>query len=206
MSGPLAIEPPWDQRLGSLIARRLASTGLHPNAVTTASLLAGLAAGGLFGLGGAWADWGAVAFAVAFFIDHIDGELARLTDKSSTLGHYYDFVVGGIILAALFIGMGVGLAGGALGDWSIVLGVVAGLTVAVIFSVRLDLQLDAGKEATQQPNFLGFEIEDVMYLVVPIAWAGGLLPFLTLAGFGAPFFLLWQYLASRRIRARGPAS
>ena len=72
MSRSFVIEPPWDQCLGSLIARALATTGIHPNTVTTVSLLAGLAGGVLLGLGGGWADLGVALFAVGFFIDHVE--------------------------------------------------------------------------------------------------------------------------------------
>jgi hypothetical protein len=65
----------------------------------------------------------------------------------------------------------------------------------VTFVLRMELERRAGKAATRQPNLLGFEVEDVMYLVGPITWLGLLQPFLILAGIGAPLFallVLWQ--------------
>ena len=132
---------------------------------------------------------------LSFWLDHADGELARLTGRSSTFGHYYDLAVGGAVLTALFIGMGIGLRDAGLGAWSVELGLAAALATAVIFAVRMALERRAGKAATAQPNLLGFEVEDVMYLVVPVTWLDLLPPFLLLAGIGAPLyalFVVWQ--------------
>ena len=61
------------------------------------------------------ANWGAGVFVLARFLDHFDGELARLTGQSSRLGYYLDYVSGGLSYCALFAGMGIGLPGGDLG-------------------------------------------------------------------------------------------
>lgn len=202
MTRSLSVDPPWDQRFARLLAGALARTAVSPNTVTSVSLIIGIVAAGLFALGGSLADWGGLCFLFAFFIDHIDGELARATNSTSVFGHYFDIVAGGIVLASVFVGIGIGLSTGPLGDLSIFLGAISGLAIAIIFSVRLDLEQRAGSEATRQPNFLGFEIEDVMYLLAPVAWLGLLGPFLVLASVGAPVFLVWQLVMSRRHRVR----
>lgn len=189
------ISPPWDQRLARLLVRPLARTSLSPNHVTTLSLLAGLGSGVLYGLGGELGFWGAVMLALAIFIDHADGELARLTGRTSEFGHYYDNVVGGVILVAAFIGMGIGLRGGDFGTWSIAFGISAGISSAIVFGIRLD----AGRsDSLVQPSFAGFEIEDVLYLIVPITWLGWLETFLALAGIGTPIYLAFQIWQLRR--------
>ena len=132
---------------------------------------------------------------LSFWLDHADGELARMTGRTSSFGHYYDLAAGGAVLVALFVGIGIGLRDGTLGALAIGLGAGAGLATAVIFALRMELERRAGKAATRQPNLLGFEVEDVMYLVGPITWLGLLQPFLILAGIGAPLFallVLWQ--------------
>jgi hypothetical protein len=75
------------------------------------------------------------------------------------------------------------------------LGVAAGLGTAAIFGGRMALERRSGKAAVRQPNLLGFELEDVMYLLAPLTWLGLLQPFLLLASIGAPLFallVLWQ--------------
>jgi phosphatidylglycerophosphate synthase len=190
-----SISPPWDQRLARLLMRPLADSGIGPNQITTLSLAIGWLAAWLYAGGGAAVHLGALCFMLSFWLDHADGELARMTARTSRFGHYYDLAAGGAVLIALFVGIGVGLRDGALGAWSIGLGGAAGLATAAIFVLRMELERRAGKPATRQPNLLGFELEDVMYLLGPITWLGLLQPFLVLAGIGAPLFallVLWQ--------------
>jgi archaetidylinositol phosphate synthase len=183
-----SIDPPWDQRLARALVRPLAATPLTPNQVTTLSLALGLLAAWLYAAGGPAVHAGGACFMLAFLLDHADGELARLTGRTSAFGHYYDLAAGGAVLVALFFGIGIGLG-------ELVLGVSAGAATAAIFVLRLELERRAGKAATRQPNLLGCELEDVMYLLGPLTWLGLLEPFLVLAGIGAPLFallVLWQ--------------
>ncbi len=188
--------PPWDQRLARWLVRPLARTPIHPNHLTVASLAIGLAAAALFAQGdGTYANWGAVAFMTAAFMDHTDGELARMTGKTSRFGHYLDLACAAITYTALFVGIGLGLAQGAMGREAAVMGVVAGVSVATIFTSRFYIEEHFGGDVAHQPNFAGFETEDVLYLIGPITWWGGLEPFLIAAAIGAPLFLLvvfWQ--------------
>ncbi len=103
---------------------------------------------------------------LARFLDHADGKLARLTGKTSRFGHYYDFAAGALSSAALFIGIGVGLRRGIVGEWSLAAGIAAGSCALIAMGLGL------GVEARQSPNgggyypaFGGFELEDGIYLV-----------------------------------------
>jgi archaetidylinositol phosphate synthase len=192
---PLSISPPWDQRLAHVLMQPLAPTRVSPNQITTLSLAVGWCAAWLYALGGAAVHVGAFCFVLSFWLDHADGELARITDRTSSFGHYYDLAAGGAVLVALFVGMGIGARRGTLGASSIGLGIAAGLATALIFVLRMELERRAGKAAVRQPNLLGFEMEDLMYLVGPVTWLGLLQPFLLLAGIGTPVFallVLWQ--------------
>jgi archaetidylinositol phosphate synthase len=199
----IPIEPPWDQRLARVVARPLSATSITPNQVTTLSLTIGLLAALLYVQDGWAVHLGAACFVLSFWLDHADGELARMTGRTSTFGHYYDLAAGGAVLVALFVGIGTGARHGTLGAWSIGPGAGAGLATAVIFVLRMELERRAGKAASRQPNLLGFEVEDAIYLVGPITWLGLLQPFLVLAGIGAPLFallVLWQ--CRRRLGTR----
>ena len=197
------IDPLWDQRLARALVRPLRHGPITPNAITTITLIVGLIGAGLCALGGGAAYLGTLLFMLACLLDHADGELARLTGRTSAGGHYYDLAAGGTVLVALFIGIGVGQQVGPLGTWSIVLGGGAGAATAWIFVLRMDLERRAGKAAARQPSLLGFEIEDVMYLVGPITWLGWLQPFLVVAGVGAPLFALFVLWQSRSLRVEG---
>jgi phosphatidylglycerophosphate synthase len=183
-------KPPWDQRLARPLARLLARTPATPNQVTTISLMLGVAGGIMLAQGGGTAQWGALLYMLAQFTDHIDGELARMTGQTSEFGHNYDHVAGGIFEFALFCGIGIGLEADALGGWGPVLGLIAALCVAVTVAVRMVIYRRFGSAAIDQPSWGGFEIEDIMYIVGPVAWFGGLAPFLLLASIGTPIFMI----------------
>ena len=48
-----------------------------------------------------------------------------------------------------------------------------------------------GKDATRQPNFGGFDIEDILYLFPVVTLLGGLEQLLIAATIGAPTFAMW---------------
>src|SRR5580693_2360286 len=62
-----------------------------PNHLTTVRLGVGVAAAAAFMHGGyAWMNLGALLLVISNFLDHTDGELARLSGRTSRLGHWYD--------------------------------------------------------------------------------------------------------------------
>ena len=205
--------PPWDQRVARLLVRPLARTPVTPNHLTTLSLILALAGAAMFAPGdAALADWAAALFVLARFLDHFDGELARLKDAASRFGYYYDYVAGAISYAALFLCLGVGQSVGPLGLWSPVLG-AAGCASALI-SMVLNLNIDRQRRARPQsegqpdavgyPGFWGFELEDGIYLLAPITWLGLLAPFFAAAGVGAALYCLWTLWNLMRLRRRPP--
>ena len=195
---------PWDHRLARLLVRPLASTPVHPNHLTAAGLILGLAAAVLFAQGDpGLANLAAALYMAAIFMDHTDGELARMTGKTSTFGHYFDHGAAVTNYVALFIGVGFGLGGGALGAWAMPMGLLAGISVGAIFAGRFYIEERFGHDVVKQESFAGFEIEDTLYIIGPVTWLGGLTPFLIAACIGAPLFLA---VVIRQIRgaARSP--
>ena len=199
---------PYDQRLARTLVRPLSRTPVTPNQITAFTLLLAVAAGVLFATGDPiQANWAAGLFVLARFLDHFDGELARLRGVSSRFGYYFDYAVGGLSFSALFLGLGVGFSESVLGYWSIALG-LTGVAMALI-SMFLNLGIDktqAGKpnakETVGYPAFGGFELEDGIYLIAPITWAGFLMPFFVLAGIGAAIYCLWTLWSLIRLRRR----
>ena len=191
---PLAL----DQRLAKFAARGLARLPVTPNMVTGASILVGVLAAGLFAQGGAVAYWGASVFVVVVWLDHVDGELARQTGTTSEFGHYFDHAAAMLNYLMMFVGAGFGLDEGILGISELLLGIGAGIGVAAIMSVRIYAEERISPSFVKQTVRAGFEIEDVLYIVAPITWVGGLDYFILLAGIGAPLFLLYVIWDCRR--------
>jgi phosphatidylglycerophosphate synthase len=164
---------------------------------------AGYASGSALGMG-----WGAVLYVLSAVLDHVDGELARLTGTSSAAGQTFDRVADLVVRFTLFTGMGIGLAASPLGRAAAAFGVAAGIAFVAIFALRGATARLRGWEAVGQPAVAGFDLEDILYIIAPITWVGWLAPFVVAAGIGAPLFALWcvrNHLAARRLE-RTPAS
>jgi phosphatidylglycerophosphate synthase len=198
---------PWDVRLARALVRPLRHTPLTPNALTTIGLLCSLVAAVLLASGDPRRSaLGGALFMIAVLVDHMDGEFARLTGMTSRFGHYYDHVAAGLGYVSLFVGLGIGLQGGWLGSWAPVAGGVAAGSIAAIFLIRVFLEETAGKALVAQANWRGFEPEDALYVVGPVAWLGALAPLLAAAAVGAPLFLVWvAWCATARRSATAPA-
>ena len=183
---------PWDARLAYRLIYPLRESPVTPNHLTCLRLLFGVLACVALARGDyLWTNVGAICFALSNFLDHTDGELARLTGKLSKFGHNLDLGADAIVNVLLFIGIGLGLAGGKLAGFALPMGILAGLAVAAIFHMRLVIEKHVGKAGARQPNLGGMEAEDVLYLLPLVTLADQLLPFLVLAAIGAPLFALW---------------
>ncbi len=199
--------PPWDQRIARVLVRPLVKTPVTPNQLTVFTLLIALAGAGLLAVGdGTYANWGVGLFVLARFLDHFDGELARQKGMTSRLGYYLDYISGALSYGALFACLGVGFYGTELGGWAIVLGAsgTASAVISMFTNLGLDKQLDLKEEddhdAVGYPGYAGFELEDGIYLIAPITWAGYLLPFFVAAGIGAAIYCLWTCWTLFRVR------
>jgi phosphatidylglycerophosphate synthase len=179
-----------------VLIRPFAGTSLHPNAVTTLSFVFGLASAYLFAFAvESMAGWAALLFMLAVLTDHADGELARMTGKTSKLGHRLDYIVGTLNYAALFIGLGIGLSYGAMGREELVLGLTVGIANPVICALRLTMDIRHGGEAVAHPEMGGFELEDFIYLIGPITWLGGIEYFFLVYGLGTLGYLLFTIMS-----------
>lgn len=195
----------FDARLARWLVTPLRDTAVTPNHLTTVRLVIGLAGCACLAHGG-FASMNAGAFLIVLsnFVDHTDGELARISGKSSRLGHYYDLASDALITVLLFACAGIGARTGvAAGDArSIVFGVVAGASVALIFFLRMRIESLAGKAETRQTFMAGFETEDVLYLLPLVTLFDGVPWFLRVAAIGAPLFALWVVIDYRRVARR----
>lgn len=195
----MATGGPYDQRLARHLIRPFARTGLTPNMVTGLSFLLGLGSAFTFAFAmDSMAGLGAFLFMLAVLTDHMDGELARMTGQTSTVGHHLDYIVGTLNYAALFIGLGIGLSNGPWGESALALGLTVGITNPVICTLRMLMDTRYGADAVEHPHFGGFEIEDFIYLIGPIAWFGGIEYFFLFYGLGTFGYLIFTVISMLR--------
>jgi archaetidylinositol phosphate synthase len=201
-------ELPWDARLARHLVWPLRHGPVTPNHLTTVRLGVGVAAAGAFMHGGyAWMNLGALLLVISNFLDHTDGELARLSGRTSRLGHWYDLGSDALVTILLFTGIGAGVAArshAVLQTSPLALGMCAGLAVALIFYLRMRIEGVAGKDASQQASLGGFQTEDVLYLMPFVTLCNAAAPFLIAAAVGAPLFALWVVYDFRRVMRSRP--
>ncbi len=77
--------------------------GVTPNAVTFASLVAGLAAGYAFFTG--HLIWGALLYQFSYLLDCVDGKVARLRGLVSPLGAFWDGLANNMVFVACVLGL-----------------------------------------------------------------------------------------------------
>jgi phosphatidylglycerophosphate synthase len=196
-------DKPWDARLAYRLVYPLRHSRVTPNHLTSVRLLFGILAGAGLGTGDYfWTNIGAFCFVISNFLDHSDGELARLTGKMSKSGHYYDLASDAIVNVVLFAGIGAGLMKGPLGSWALLMGITSGLAVAAIFHMRNEIEKSVGKNDARQPNIGIIEAEDVLYLLPVVTLMDWLIPFMALATIGAPAFALWTLKEYRELRLK----
>jgi archaetidylinositol phosphate synthase len=198
-----AAERPWDARVARRLVAPLKDSWVTPNHLTTVRLGVGLAAAAAFVPGTyGWSNLAALLLILSNFLDHTDGELARISGKSSRFGHVYDLASDAVVTILLFVAIGAGIsANGAvrLQLPPVALGVIAGSAIALIFFLRMRIEDIAGKSASRQASLGGFETEDVLYLLPLVTLSNSLLPFLIAATLCAPLFAIWVVIDYRRV-------
>jgi phosphatidylglycerophosphate synthase len=191
----------WTHKIARLCILPLVDTPVTPNHLTTLRLVSGVAACAAFAVGDRdWDIWGGWLWLLSAFLDRADGELARVTGKTSPWGHRYDMVCDVTVTSLFFLGAGIGLRVTWLGDWAILLGALgaAGVFAAELFAEAIDRRkADTGEKA--YPGIWGFDFDDVLYLFAPIVWLGWQMPFVIGASVGAPAFALLTWWKLRRL-------
>jgi phosphatidylglycerophosphate synthase len=196
----------WTHRLARIAVRPLLGTRVTPNHLTTARLVTGLAACALFAVGSYTADvWAGIFWVASAFLDRADGELARIGGKTSAWGHAYDYACDTLVNALFFLAIGIGLRHGALGNYAIALGVLAGggIIVSNILSEAFEKRLASGTRIYAGGG--GFDFDDLLYLLGPAAWLGWLAPMLIGASFGAPLMAIISAVKLRQLIREGAA-
>ena len=198
-----AIQRPWDARLARRLVAPLIDSWVTPNHLTTLRLLVGLAGAAAFLPGRyGWSNIAALLLVLSNFLDHTDGELARMSGKTSRIGHIYDLASDAAVTILLFIAIGVGVAAKPRLELALppaVLGLIAGTAIALIFYLRMRIEELLGKAATRQASLGGFETEDVLYLFPLATLSNALAPMLLAAAICAPLYAGWVVFEYQRV-------
>jgi phosphatidylglycerophosphate synthase len=196
------VQRPWDARLARRLITPLKDSWVTPNYLTTVRLCVGLVAAAAFLPGTyGWSNLAALLLIVSNFLDHTDGELARISGKSSRIGHVYDLASDAVVTIFLFFAMGAGIGAKRellLGISPALLGMAAGVAIALMFWLRMRIENLGGKDASRQASMGGFETEDVLYLLPLVTLCNGVAPLVVAASIGAPLFAVWVIFDYRR--------
>ena len=190
----------WTHLLARRAIRPLLGTGVTPSHLTTVRLLTGVAACVLVALGtaeGRW--WGGSMWLLSAFLDRADGELARVGNMMSAAGHRYDYYVDNGINALFFVAAGFAVRAGWLGPWAIPLGLLGGITMLVCgwWSELLEARSPAGTKAYS--GVAGFDPDDALYLLGPLAWLNWLSPVVVGTAVAVPVIMTVTGLRLRRL-------
>ena len=189
----------WIHRAARVVARPLARTPATPKQVTTLRLAVGLAAAAALAQGEAdWRHWGAGLFVLSLFLDRLDGELARLSGRTSPRGHRYDLFSDTLSNVLAFLGLGIGLRAGQFGAWAPAMGLVAGLAVATILWLVIRMESLHGARAGELGSSAGFDPDDGLIAVPIMIWLGLSDWLLAAACVGAPAFGIYMALKFRK--------
>lgn len=185
----LEFSEPWDQKIAKVISKPFIFFHIHPNIVSLIGIALGFLTCFLYSKGNQnFANAGAVIFFFAACFDHVDGEVARKLNKTSIFGHYLDHVGVCITYITLFIGLGIWCQKNY--QYGYDYGIVVSLCIFLIMTLRFYLERKKGGLSIKQKNFLGFEQEDFIYLIIPFTFIHKIENFLFFAYVGTPFFLL----------------
>ena len=136
----------WIHKISrALVVRPLLRTSVTPNHLTTLRLVTGITASALIASGTpAATNLGSGLFVASIVLDRADGDLARQTNQQSNKGHRYDLLADGLCNSMIFLALGYALHGSSYGPFALVMGIVAGLSVAGILAYAILLERQKG--------------------------------------------------------------
>ncbi len=192
----------WIHRIVRVaLVKPLAGTAVTPNHLTALRIATGLGAAGSLAAGEM--NTGAGLFVVSVVLDRADGDLARLTGKTSPWGHKFDLISDALCNTLIFVGLGIGLRDTSLGFWAPVMGGLAGASVAAILWLVMRIEERQGARAAELGSVAGFDADDAILAVPVFIWLGGAVELLKAAALGAPafaVFFFWMFVRGGRLK------
>jgi phosphatidylglycerophosphate synthase len=193
-----------NRRLSRFMTRWLVGTGISPNAVTVISCLLGLlGAAGIASRDPRLGIAGALVFQLAAAVDCVDGEIARLTHRSSPFGAKLDIALDNVVHIALFAAMAWAAVPllGAMGALAWGAGAVLGglLSFAVVYWLSFG---EPQRPSSKLKRVLDrFTNRDFSLGVIAVAFVGRWDVLLMIIAVGSNLF--WLVLLGTQRRLRG---
>jgi phosphatidylglycerophosphate synthase len=196
-----------DRTISIALSRRLLSTRVTPNQITTAGLIVGLAGAALLASAShAWSLFGALILWTGCILDGSDGEVARLKLLCSRAGGRYDVLADNLVHAAIFVAIPIHVhrvrpdlrlaAPAAL--------LLSGVALSALSVWYFVARPEAPRVAPGAARFVErLASRDFIYIVLALAVLRRLEWFLFAAAAGAHIFWIALAAAARRGAARG---
>ena len=176
----------WAHIPARWLVKPLVGTGVTASHVTWARIATGVASCAALAVGtpaGIWTGGGLWLFST--LLDRADGELARLTGTSSEAGRRLDFYADAVVNPLFFLAAGFALRDSWLGAWAIPLGVLSYVAVFACVWWAEVLEKRQGGATRVYGGRWGFDPDDALYLLGPLAWLDWLAPLLIGASIGS---------------------
>jgi archaetidylinositol phosphate synthase len=165
-------------------------------------LIVGLGACALLAVGSRTAAaWSGALWIVTCLLDRADGELARMADLHSESGKVLDYYSDMILDAVWFLGAGLGLRHGRLGDIAVLLGLLtSGSMLLCIWYAEMFERL-SGPGVKAWSGVQLFHPDDALFLLAPLTWLNWLAPILVASSICTPIIAIVfvaRYVALKR--------
>ena len=133
-----------NKRISMPISIYLARAGITPNQITFFNLLLGVLAGLIASLGGYQnLVWAAVLFQLVSIIDGCDGEVAKLNNKTTQFGAWFDTVGDNLAFVLFIIGVTFGLYRETHAIWVVNLAKLSLFSFAILLCIMVSYLLKA---------------------------------------------------------------
>jgi len=184
----------FDRYLSRRLSVVLVRWGVHPNLVTGAATLVGLVGAGLLAsVHQPLQVLGALVFIFATILDGCDGEVARLSLRTSKLGGRLDLIGDNIVNGAVFVAIGTAClrAQPTLLMQAAVGATLVGLGLATAAGFWYSTWLSrSGRQEAIRDRYESLVSRDFAYLILALAVLGGLSWFVWAAAVGSNLFAL----------------
>lgn len=199
----------FNRPCGRLLSKLLIHTSVSPNTVSLTSILIGVVAAGGFALGDYQsAVIAAILFQISAVVDCVDGDLARVLYKESSLGKWLDLIGDQVVHVSVFAGIAAGLLHSGEVPAAHWLGFSAVAGALLSFAVVLrGMRLPAGDQSRSLQKLIDAATNrDFSVLVLVLACFNRLEWFLWMAAVGSHLFWMTALVLQFRSRDKADAA